>query len=98
MEQQKEKLPACLDGLSEESKAKQYEALDKMSDEEKKAHFDIIETQESFDLKNGELHSLYEQRRTMADDDPRAADLDDRMSELSSQLERPDNIDEVKNR
>lgn len=49
-------------------------------------------------LKNGELHSLYEQRRTMADDDPRAADLDDRMSELSSQLERPDNIDEVKNR
>lgn len=214
VEQQKEKLPACFDGLSEESKAKQYEALDKMSDEEKKAYFDIIEkepaitadvqdvanknggelqgleyrvktpsstfekmhereegtdigemkdviryteiyspdklaegtnaslrdfesrgytvdkvkntwddentayrginanltspdgqkfevqfhTQESFDLKNGELHSLYEQRRTMADDDPRAADLDDRMSELSSQLERPDNIDEVKNR
>lgn len=213
-EPQKGKLPACFDGLSEESKAKQYEALDKMSDEEKKAYFDIIEkepaitadvqdvanknggelqgleyrvkmpsstykkmhereeetdigemkdviryteiyppdklaegtnaslrdfesrgytvdkvkntwddentayrginanltspdgqkfevqfhTQESFDLKNGELHLLYEQRRTMADDDPRAADLDDRMSELSSQLERPDSIDEVKNR
>lgn len=55
-------------------------------------------TQESFDLKNGELHSLYEQRRTMADDDPRAVELDDRMSELSSKLERPDGIDEVKNR
>ena len=55
-------------------------------------------TQESFDLKNGELHSLYEQRRTMADDDPRAVELDDRMSELSSKLERPNGIDEVKNR
>lgn len=213
-EPSKEKLPTCFDGLSEESKTKQYEALDKMSDEERKAYFDIIEeepaitadvqdvanknggelqgleyrvktpssiyekmhereegtdigemkdviryteiyppdklaegtnaslrdfesrgytvdkvkntwddentayrginanltspdgqkfevqfhTQESFDLKNGELHLLYEQRRTMADDDPRAADLDDRMSELSSQLERPDSIDEVKNR
>ena len=55
-------------------------------------------TQESFDLKNGELHSLYEKRRTMADDDPRAVELDDKMTELSSKLKRPDNIDEVKNR
>lgn len=55
-------------------------------------------TKESFDLKNGELHSLYEERRTMADDDPRAAELDDKMTELSSKLERPENIDEVKNR
>jgi len=55
-------------------------------------------TQESFDLKNGELHSLYEERRTMADDNPKAIELDDRMSELSSKLERPSHIDEVKNR
>ncbi len=211
---EKQKLPACFDGLSDEAKAKQLEALDKMSNEEKKAYFDIIEkepaitadvqdvaqknggelqgleyrvktpsstyekmheresgtdigemkdviryteiyppdklaegtnaslqdfesrgytvdnvkntwddenppyrginvnltspdgqkfevqfhTQESFDLKNGELHSLYEERRTMADDNPRAYKLDDRMSELSAKLERPDNIDEVKNR
>ena len=53
---------------------------------------------QTFEVKNGELHSLYEERRTMADDDPRAAELDDRMSELSSKLGRPDNIDEVKNR
>ncbi len=55
-------------------------------------------TQESFDLKNGELHSLYEERRTMADDDPHAVELDDKMTELSSKLERPENIDEVKSR
>lgn len=214
VETPKKELPDCFDGLSEESKSKQYEALDKMTDEERKAYFDIVEkepaitadvqdvadknsaelqgleyrvktpsstyekmhereegteigemkdviryteiyppdklaegtnaslsdfesrgytvdrvkntwddentayrginanltspdgqtfevqfhTQESFELKNGELHSLYEERRTMADDDPRAAELDDRMSELSSKLERPDNVDEVKNR
>lgn len=54
-------------------------------------------TQESFDLKNGELHKLYEERRTMADDDPRAVEIDEKMTELSSKLERPKNIDEVKN-
>jgi len=54
-------------------------------------------TQESFDLKNGELHKLYEERRTMADDDPRAVEIDEKMTELSSKLERPKDIDEVKN-
>lgn len=55
-------------------------------------------TQESYDLKNGELHKLYEERRTMADDDPRAVEIDEKMVELSSKLDRPDNINEVKNR
>lgn len=54
-------------------------------------------TQESFELKNGELHALYEERRTMSDDDPRAVEIDERMIELSAQLERPENIEEVKN-
>lgn len=54
-------------------------------------------TQESFDLKNGELHELYEERRKLADDDPRAVEIDEKMIELSSKLERPKNIDEVKN-
>ncbi len=53
-------------------------------------------TKESFDLKNGELHSLYEERRTLSHDDPRAIELDDKMAELSAKLERPENIDEVK--
>ena len=53
-------------------------------------------TQESFDLKNGELHELYEERRTMADDDPRAIEIDEKMIELSSKLERPKNVHEVK--
>lgn len=54
-------------------------------------------TQESFDLKNGELHALYEERRTMADDDPRAVEIDEKMTELSAKLERPQHIDEVNN-
>ena len=55
-------------------------------------------TQESFDLKNGELHALYEQRRTMADDNPKAIELDEKMAELSSKMERPKGIEKVRNR
>lgn len=55
-------------------------------------------TKESFELKNGELHSLYEKSRTMSVDNPKAIEINDKMSELSAKLERPKNIDEVKNR
>lgn len=55
-------------------------------------------TQESFDLKNGELHSLYEERRVLSAKDPKGLELDDKMFELSDGLTRPDSIEEVKNR
>ena len=55
-------------------------------------------TQESFDLKTDELHSLYKERRTVSDDNPKAIELEDKMKDLSAGLESPKNVDEVKNR
>ena len=54
-------------------------------------------TQESFDLKNGEMHTLYEKARVL---DPKSEEylkLEDQMFELSEQLEVPDDIEKIKN-
>jgi len=55
-------------------------------------------TPESFELKNGKLHELYEEARVL---DPRSEDflrLQDEMIELSSKLTVPEGIEEVKSR
>ena len=56
-------------------------------------------TQESFELKNGELHELYEEQRKILDDESEEyLELDDKMIELSSRLTFPKNIERVKNK
>jgi SPP1 gp7 family putative phage head morphogenesis protein len=56
-------------------------------------------TQESFDLKNGELHMLYEKQRKLLDDESEEfLEIEDRMIELSSKLTFPNNIERVKNK
>lgn len=53
-------------------------------------------TQESFDLKNGELHKLYEKQRVIEDkDSDEYNELGDRMFELSDKLTVPDHIERV---
>ena len=52
-------------------------------------------TIESFNLKNGELHSLYEQQRILSNTDPLWDQLRGKMFELSESLQMPDNISEV---
>ena len=52
-------------------------------------------TQESFDLKNGELHTLYEERRKLPDDSERAVEVDAMMRDMSSKLTVPSNIESV---
>nr|DAF41100.1 MAG TPA: minor capsid protein [Caudoviricetes sp.] len=53
-------------------------------------------TPESFNLKNGEMHKLYEEARKDTTSPKRRAELNVRMFELSSQLEIPAYIDQVK--
>nr|DAL93868.1 MAG TPA: minor capsid protein [Caudoviricetes sp.] len=56
-------------------------------------------TQESFDLKNGELHKLYEKQRKILDDESEEyLELEDKMIELSSRLTFPKNVERVKNK
>ena len=56
-------------------------------------------TPESFDLKNGELHKLYEKQRKLLDDESEEfLEIEDRMIELSSKLTFPNNIERVKNK
>jgi hypothetical protein len=56
-------------------------------------------TKESFDLKNGELHELYERQRKIADDESEEyLEIEDKMIELSSKLTFPKNIERVKNK
>lgn len=56
-------------------------------------------TQESFDLKNGELHELYEKQRKIQDDESEEyLEIEDKMIELSSKLKFPKNIERVKNK
>jgi SPP1 gp7 family putative phage head morphogenesis protein len=54
-------------------------------------------TQESFDLKNGKLHELYEKQRLIADEESEEfISLRNQMFELSDKLTMPDNIGRVK--
>ena len=56
-------------------------------------------TLESFDLKNGELHKLYEKQRKFLDDESEEyLEIEDKMIELSSRLTFPKNIERVKNK
>lgn len=56
-------------------------------------------TQESFDLKNGAMHRLYEKQRLIEDKtDPEYIRLRDEMFDLSDKLQIPNHIDEVKNK
>ena len=56
-------------------------------------------TPESFELKNGELHSLYERQRKILDDESEEyLEIEDQMIELSSKLSFPKNIERVKNK
>lgn len=56
-------------------------------------------TPESFELKNGELHTLYEKQRKILDDESEEyLDIEDRMIELSSKLMFPKKIERVKNK
>lgn len=56
-------------------------------------------TQESFDLKNGKLHELYEKQRVLGDEAENTSEyikFQDEMYELSSRLTVQANIKEVK--
>jgi hypothetical protein len=56
-------------------------------------------TLESFDLKNGEMHKLYEKQRLITDtSSEKYMKLNDKMFELSDALEIPKNIEAVKNK
>jgi len=53
-------------------------------------------TPESFELKNGKLHELYERARVLDRRSVEYCDLEDKMFELSRTLEKPKGIEEVK--
>ena len=53
-------------------------------------------TQESFEMKNGPMHNLYEEWRELSEDSEEARDLQNKMFALSRQLEVPRNISEVR--
>ncbi|MHB8063521.1 MAG: minor capsid protein [Ruminiclostridium sp.] len=56
-------------------------------------------TKESFDLKNGKLHELYEKQRLIPDTESEEfLNLQDQMFELSDSLTTPKKISEVKNK
>ncbi len=55
-------------------------------------------TKESFELKNGELHRLYEKYRTLGDFDDDAVKINKKMIKLSKSLNRPRGIERVKNK
>ena len=56
-----------------------------------------VHTSESFELKNGELHALYERKRKIRDKTPLADKLKAEMAQLSAKLVRPDNIERLEN-
>ena len=55
-------------------------------------------TKESFDLKNGKLHELYEERRLSTTSQKRKFELDEEMVRLSKNLTVPNGIEGVKNK
>jgi hypothetical protein len=55
-------------------------------------------TPESFKLKNGRLHTLYEKARKLDRDSEEYIKLNDEMIELSSKLTSPGGIERVKNK
>lgn len=52
-------------------------------------------TQESFDLKDGEMHRLYEKARVLPNGSPERVELERQMLELSKTLTRPRGIEEL---
>jgi len=56
-------------------------------------------TEESFNLKKGELHELYEEQRKINDDESEEyLKIEDAMIELSSKLELPKYIERMINK
>ena len=55
-------------------------------------------TPESFDLKNGLLHDLFEKARLLDRDSEEYIKINDEMIALSNKLIKPDKIEKVKNR
>jgi|LGOV01.1.fsa_nt_gb SPP1 gp7 family putative phage head morphogenesis protein len=53
-------------------------------------------TKESFDLKNGKLHELYEKARVLNFESKEYIELEEKMFQLSSRLKTPKNIKDVK--
>lgn len=53
-------------------------------------------TPESFELKNGKLHELYEEARLLDVEDERYLELQEEMFKLSDKLERPKDVEKVR--
>lgn len=53
-------------------------------------------TPQSFDLKNGELHKLYEKQRLVTTTAEEKASLRKQMIDLSDQIDQPDNVNSIK--
>ena len=53
-------------------------------------------TQESFELKNGEMHDLYREWQHLPPDSEEAIELNERMFELSDTLKRPPGVEGVR--
>lgn len=53
-------------------------------------------TQQSFDLKNGELHKLYEKQRLVTTTAEEKVSLRKQMLDLSDQIDLPDNVNSIK--
>ena len=59
-------------------------------------HYELqFHTQESFDLKNNELHKLYEEARRLPPGHPYRQDLERQMMKLSSRLEVPKGVENL---
>ena len=77
-----------------------YNGINAYIQDENGNKFEVLyHTQESFELKNGKLHELYEKQRVMgidANKTPEYLELQDKMFDLSSTLTVPADIEEVK--
>jgi len=52
-------------------------------------------TLESFELKNGVLHSLYEEYRDVRTEEPRKEELKEKMIDLSSKIKNPEGVEKI---
>ena len=52
-------------------------------------------TPTSFQVKDGQMHSLYEQERVLKKDDPKKTDLNRQMADLASTIPAPPGIDKI---
>jgi SPP1 gp7 family putative phage head morphogenesis protein len=75
-----------------------YKGINVIVDSPDKQKFELqFHTQESFDVKNGEMHKLYEEYRLDTTDSKRRAELEKQMFDLANKLEKPSAISNIKN-